>query len=287
MFFSGQYAEFHGGIQAEQENARLACQTLQVTFDRPISLKEGNKGEPAKVQVLVCDETVQVRDRTIVNKRILKDQWIECGVLDVDKKAGTVFARLPGFVRIWQPGAKDPLTAPTPGTKNNVKPAAIPDDVEMKLTYVSFAGWMKANNEKHSATFVDEVKVLHMPATNPDAKIDLDKILNAMPANSFYLSCDKLDIISIEEKGITTKEMTARGHVIIEGQDYSGRAAIVTYNEAKEQIILQGGENGMARLYKYTGAGIKPDEIVAQKIIYSRITGEHSTDRAEKFEGRP
>jgi hypothetical protein len=285
MFFSGQYAEFHGGIQAEQQNARMACQTLRVYFDRPISLKEGSKGEPAKVQNLICDESVKVRDVTVVDKKIVKDQRIECGVLDVDKKAGTVFARLPGSVRIWQPGPKDPLTAPvaTPGAK----PAPRPADVEKKLTYIKFSGWMKADNDKHTANFMDDVEVLHMPANNPDVKIDLDKIRNAIPPNAFYLKCDRLDVISIEDKGKTTKEMTAKGRVTVDGENYSGRAALVTYNEAKEQIIFQGGENGKARLYKYKGPGQKPDEIVAKKIIYSRLTGEHSTDGTEKFEGRP
>ena len=40
MYFNGTFAEFHGSIQAEQENARLACQALEVFFDKPISLKE-------------------------------------------------------------------------------------------------------------------------------------------------------------------------------------------------------------------------------------------------------
>src|SRR5262249_51007522 len=30
MFFNGKFAEFHGGVQAEQENSRLLCQSMQV-----------------------------------------------------------------------------------------------------------------------------------------------------------------------------------------------------------------------------------------------------------------
>jgi hypothetical protein len=146
---------------------------------------------------------------------------------------------------------------------------------------------MKADNDKQTATFMDDVQVLYMPANNPEVKIDLDKILNAIPPNAFFLKCDRLDVISIEDKGNKTKEMTAKGRVTVDGENYSGRAALVTYNEAKEQIIFKGGENGKARLYKYKGQGQKPDEIVAKKIIYSRLTGEHSTDGTEKFEGRP
>ena len=51
MLFYGDRAEFMGDIQAEQESSRLACQQLQVFFDRTISLKEGNRqgGQPARV----------------------------------------------------------------------------------------------------------------------------------------------------------------------------------------------------------------------------------------------
>ncbi len=64
MLFQGQNAEFSGNIQAEQENARLACQHLQVFFDRPISLKEGVRGDqPAKVRSLVGDKEVRVEDK--------------------------------------------------------------------------------------------------------------------------------------------------------------------------------------------------------------------------------
>lgn len=70
MVFFGAFAEFYGSIQAEQENARLACQHLQVMFDRPISLKKGMGGDqPAKVSKLVGDkgandQLVRVEDRT-------------------------------------------------------------------------------------------------------------------------------------------------------------------------------------------------------------------------------
>jgi hypothetical protein len=55
MVFNGsmKLADFSGDIQAKQGEAHLMCQTLQVVFDRPISLREGNKDKdqkPAQVQ---------------------------------------------------------------------------------------------------------------------------------------------------------------------------------------------------------------------------------------------
>src|SRR5262249_38483634 len=65
MFFDGNSCEFAGNIQADQDKARLACQHLQVFFDRTISLREGNKGDqPAKVKQMVADKEVRVEDST-------------------------------------------------------------------------------------------------------------------------------------------------------------------------------------------------------------------------------
>src|SRR5262249_27708980 len=61
MYFEGSYAEFQGAIQAEQLTSHVSGQSMQVYFDRPISLKEGNKSdEPARVKDVVIDKKVDI-----------------------------------------------------------------------------------------------------------------------------------------------------------------------------------------------------------------------------------
>ena len=73
MRFDGNFAEFAGNIQAQQANSRLTCQTLQVYFDKPVTLgdqrgadkKERPKGEePARAKKMVCDRSVKVEEET-------------------------------------------------------------------------------------------------------------------------------------------------------------------------------------------------------------------------------
>lgn len=128
MYFNGRFADFVGNIQAEQQNARLACQVLQVLFDRPVSLKEGNRGDqPAKVRQLSCDRSVLVEDRTIERGQLVKYQLIRgialmMHALDPDETAPTPEARAkegntiqvsgPGDVRTLQRDNGDPLSGP-------------------------------------------------------------------------------------------------------------------------------------------------------------------------------
>src|SRR5262249_41026915 len=85
MDFNGQCAVFHGDSQAEQEDAHLTCQDLQVFFDRAISLRAGEKGDtPARVKELVCDRKVRVEDTTREGSRLLRYQRLVSAELQFD-----------------------------------------------------------------------------------------------------------------------------------------------------------------------------------------------------------
>ncbi len=148
MLFSGSFAWFDGGIQAEQGNARLACQRLQVMFDKPISLKEGMRGDqPAKVSKLVGDKDVRVEDQTFAQGQLQKYQllsgkYIMMNTVPRDEEvpspsppvagkgnkdgsksndANEVTLYGPGSVRILQRGGAEAI--PTPGKPVPVQPA--------------------------------------------------------------------------------------------------------------------------------------------------------------------
>ncbi len=145
MLFFGKFAEFHGSIQAEQGKDRLTCEALQVFFDRPISLKQGNPGDKqAKVQSLMCDKSVCIEETIMEGDRLVKWQQLIASAVETyaledeeedanqgrqvqPARPGTPAknegnqvkasaARLvPGIVRIYQPSGSDPLTQPANG----------------------------------------------------------------------------------------------------------------------------------------------------------------------------
>lgn len=316
MLFNGKFAEFHGGIQAEQENSRLAGQSLQVFFDRAISLKGGNKqDQPAKVQNLVCDRDVRVEEAIYENGKLVRYQRMQAPTVVVTqiepddeaqpaKQAANpgneVRASGPGQVRIMQrgntetPAGSRPAGSKPAGAKpassksarNSAKPAAAATEQEMKLTHVQFLKNMYANSKTNTAIFLENVRVLHMPADDPNMEIDLDVILDRMPEGAMYLRCDRLDVFSRGEKGRGQQEMLAKGRCLVQARKFSGRAHTVTFNEAKDQIIFEGGDDGPAVVYKVERDGDRPQEIRAQKIIYIRKTGETKVDRVRSFDGK-
>jgi hypothetical protein len=302
MFFQGANAEFTGNIQAEQENARLACQSLQVFFDRPISLKEGTRGDqPAKVRNLVGFKDVRVEDKAYEKNQLQKYQLIEGRSITMDtvprddagprqpnasKDANDVTVSGPGSVRILQRGGAD-MTAP-PGKTASAKPAEparapAPGDQEMKMTYVKFENIMKASNRTNTASFWGSVRVLNFPCEDPHCEIDLDAMLaTALPAGAMYLRADRLKVLSTPQTPgqKSNQEMEAHGHIVVQAKELSAQSDHMFYNEAKDQIIFVADPGNLATLAQFKGKGVQPDTLQGEKILYIRSTG-----RAEVLKG--
>jgi hypothetical protein len=317
MLFNGKSAEFHGGIQAEQENARLACQRLQVYFDRAISLKQGHKSEePAKVREMVCDRDVRIEDRVyegdkLLEYKLLVSPAVQMNALEPDdgtprrapspalsgtsarsSEGNEVHASGPGHVQIVKRGGPDPLAPPPPPAAAG-RPAAKPapagppgKEDELKLTYVSFQKRMDANSRTNTALFWENVRVLNLPCDNPNQVVDLDAVLASdLPEGAMYLSCDRLKVLDQPENGRSNQQMEAYGRVYVQGKEFYARADAVFYNQAKDQIILDGRDSGQATLYKIRAQGAKPEVVRGKKIIYSRSTGKSSGEQIEEFSG--
>lgn len=279
MFFNGtlKHALFFGGVQAEQENARLLCQTMQVFLDRVVSLKEGERGTaPAKVEKVVCDKSVRVEDTLREKGQLVRYQRIESHELSFDNEDGLVNAPGPGVVRILQLGAKgDGL--PTSATTT---PAPRGEE-EFKLTRVTYFGRMFANNVKRTVIFHDNVQVVHLPSENPDVVIDIDRL----PPGALYLRSDQLKVYSRRhEDGKTRQEMEAHGKAVVRSQEFWGNADVIKYDETKDLVVFEGSEGSLATLYRVRGRGVQPEEIKGVKILYSRRSNDFKIEGARKID---
>jgi hypothetical protein len=317
MFFNGVYAEFLGGIQAEQENARMACQNLQVYFDRPISLKEGNRSDqPAKVRNLIGDQDVRVEDCTrdtrgnYVKYQLLQGSVIQMNTVPRDEddpraatspEANEVRLSGPGTVRLFQRGSANPVeptARPSTPVASAGRPAAAPQSSgrpgqgggpndEMMLTYVSFLKRMDGSSKSNTVKFWEYVRVLHMPCNNPRIPIDLDAILaRGLPERAMYLRCDQLKVNNQPEHGRPNQQMEAHGSVTVQAREFHASAEDMTYNEQKDQIIFIAGPYGTAKLSKIV-PGRPPETLEGRKIIYIRSTGRAWVDGGETINSDP
>ena len=263
MLFSGKNAEFRGGVQAEQQTSRLLCEVMQVSFDRPISLREGDKKDQARPQVdqVVCDKSVQVEDIVRVDGKLQTYKRLVAPVVSLDNEEQVVTAMGPGEVRIIQLGTADqslPGPPPSKGTGKPVKPGPPSSShgsqepkQEPYLTHVRFKQQMQAFKLRGTAYFYGDVEVVHLPSDQPELKIKIDPL----PERCMYLKCNKLSVYSHTlPNGQRNQEMEARGHAVVQAQEFYGLADVVKYDESLDRVIFEGADGSPATLYRVKGA---------------------------------
>ena len=281
MLFNGKFADFHGGVQAYQENAAMKCQDLYVTLDRVVSFKEGQKeNQGAKVEKMVCDLKVAVEDK----KKDAAGKWAHVHRLNgtqltMDNLEGPIIAIGNGKVEHLAPAAGDsPLQAPrptTPGTKT---------DQQLKLTRILFEGRMFSNNKDNSrnAKFYNNVEVFHFPSEDPDAQMNPD----SPPKDGFYMRCNILNVFTRQIDGKSSQMMMAQQKVFFRTQEFFGNADVVKYDESQEQVIFEGSEGNPATLYQKRPGEAQLREIKGSKILYNRKTGVFQLEGGKVIMGR-
>jgi lipopolysaccharide export system protein LptA len=245
-------------------------------------------------------------------RRLAGFKSLDCVELVVQNLERSMIAEGPGVVRIVQRGSGIGDASAGPEPRAPAKPA----DSDWTLTLVTYgrfgdalgsnrdsAGRMNADNVTHTALFLKDIQVLHLPwSADPKrlrAPVNMAAALANLPPGGLYMECrDKLKIYSPEDEsgamprrdGDTGKHiMTGIGQVYVRATDASGKvfwgnAQEIHYDEAKEQVIFD-GKDGLAQLFRVERPGAKPADFTGKKIIYWRRNGQVEVDGAVKISG--
>jgi hypothetical protein len=271
MLFNGKFAEFFGGVKAYQDTGNLKCHALQVTLDRFVSFKEGQKDKQnAKVEKLVCDRQVFVEDetRTPDGKRRLTYKRLTGTAMDMDNPEGRVMAYGPGTaINIGAGDSNNALAQP--GAPNAPPPPKNPNaNEELKFTRVDFKGRMFGTNKPgvRYAKFYEDIDVYNQPGDDPDVRVNP----NQPPKDGFYMRCDRLHVSTVERDGKTTQFMIAEHNCFFRTPEFYGNADSIKYDESKETILFEGNPT---TLFKLGPRGARPQTLQGKKILYNRKTG--------------
>ncbi len=283
MVFDGKMAEFFGNVQGQQEGARLRCDSMLATMDRVVSFKEGQKeNKGAKIDYVQCNHRVYILDEKrdnlgkILQATILEGKQIE---FDNGQNSSLLIGGGAGRVRHLAYGASD-LGAP--GQPVDPMKAAVP---EMKLTRIEFKGNMFSKlvtKTSKQAKFYDQVEVHHFPAERVDAEMDA----NRPPRNGFYLRCETLNVSTQEADGKTSQRMLAERNVEIRTDNITAFCDTVKYDEAQDQIILEGKDGNPVQLFEKKIDQAQPKKVSAGRILYNRKAGTWQIDKGSVIQSR-
>jgi hypothetical protein len=283
IFRDGKYADFHGGVQAVQDNATMKCDSLQAVLDRAVSFKEGQKdGQNANVDSLVCHKKVWIVDEKKDEAgKLVHYHRLTAYQLKMDNLEEKVHAYGPGKLYGLAYGSSDPTVLP-PGAVKDVSAQGAAKK-ELMLTRIDFDGWMFSDNKEkaRNTKFYDNVEVYHQPADNPDVPVDPDR----PPKNGFYMRCDRLHVYTRPESEGKTQLMRAEGRIFFKAPEVFGRCDVLKYDQKEEQIIFEGASGNPVHLYRLR-TGLPPQEIKGNRILYNRRTGVFQLDGGKMIDAR-
>jgi lipopolysaccharide export system protein LptA len=306
MRFTGKQAMFVGAVQADQDHTTVLCETMQVDLNRPVSLNP-KAGDPrqgrdaANVDRVVCDaggrpQGVIIIDTVRENGRLMSRRQIEADAVQVYKDEGKMdvsnHGTNRGNVRIVQLGPKgEPTGGPArPGDKRPAPNSPTKQtEQEYKLTWVRYNGTMKVNNQERMVYFYNGVELLHLPVETPDQQPAFDATVNKLPSGALYLRSIKMTVYSGKDaQGQTRQQMEATGKANVTwGNEFFGSADVIKFDEAKQELKLEGLNGGLARARRFNPQGGDRGDIVGRKIIYNRATDTFSGDGVYSGHGTP
>jgi hypothetical protein len=296
MFFDGRFAEFDGGVQADQgdlqtNGARLVSKRLEVVLDRFVSFKEKQPGQgeqPAALYRLMCDQDCRLEKGTKEGGRWRQFQRVTGREVAFENPTSELSVYGPGTVHMLQLGSRqgtNPLGKAPASDPLKPAPSQKPGDAEMKLTRINFEGHMQANKNTNTVVFSIGVNLVHLPAEHPDLKIDEDNL----PPGGFAMTCGRLTATTrkIDAK-TTSQEFEATTRVQLRAKSFRATADLVKYDESKDLLILEGINGNPAVLYRQKGGPGSPLEPVkAKKIWFWQKENRASFDGTETIQVNP
>ncbi|MCS7044747.1 MAG: hypothetical protein NZO58_00170 [Gemmataceae bacterium] len=274
MIFNGKLAEFHGGVQAFQDQASLKCAAMQVTFDKYISFREGQKQhQDAKLEKLVCEKEVFAEEKVLSpQNKLISWKRLMGTLLDMDNPDHRHVMYGPGRVDYLAWGNPELTASPS---ANQASTGAAKHEPVLKLTRIDYKGRLFGSNKPggpRMAIFYDDVEVYHQPGDDPDIKVNP----NQPPKGGFYMRCGNLNVALAERDGKSTQYMVAKNNAFFRTPEFYGSADTIKYDESQEMVIFEGNPAQLFRLNPMPGG--PPQRITGQKILYNRRNGNFTLD---------
>ena len=96
------------------------------------------------------------------------------------------------------------------------------------------------------------------------------------------VTCQRLSVLQMTQPGSKERsvELEATGNAFVEGRTFTARGSRIAYDQAKDQLILEGSGRALAELARQQVVGGPVSTMSAGRILYWRKTNSAQMDDA-------
>jgi hypothetical protein len=273
LLFDGSIIHIEGDIQLDGVVRRPDqlwmlqgfCQRLDVTLSEPVDLRQSNSAgstAPPTVERIVLQDNVDLRmaqTDLLGNRQSL--ERIVVPMLTYQVVEQLLEGAGPGWINSKFLGEKRTETS-NPSIR--LSSVADPNRIQLQGAHLSFRDNLVAFVERSEVVFSGKVELASGPLKNWDDTINLAK-LTQLAVDQMLLNCDQLKVYDTRGLSSTASllpagqavgsyNFQALGNVVFEGRAetdyYSGNGYRLTYEQAKDQLIIVGDGRTPALLRK-------------------------------------
>lgn len=291
MEFDGRMAKFEENVVAMAPQRLLQTETMRVQMLRPIVFSESASQPQPQIEEIQCCGGVVMEQRAFdpqqqpisFDRMQLSDLAIN--VLSGEMKGG------PGWVNTVRFGSASVLTDPAiaPGGPSGATTAAMlaAPTPQLICLNVRFQKSLTGNVLRRQMAFSDQVKMAYAPVNDWSATLNTDNPDKLGPAG-VVVRCDRLSVVQmvLPIGNRSSVELEALGNAVVENTQFTARGHRVTYDEAKDWLILRGDGRNPSELFEQPEPGAPRSEVKALEIHYWPKTRRVKVTGAQSLQSR-
>jgi hypothetical protein len=270
MEFDGRTVKFEQSVVASTPHQRVETETLELELKEPIRFDQPPNGRDPEPRELRCGGQVWMTSQSFDQLGLASREQVQVGNLAINLITGKTTAAGPGWMTRTGKGSDGPSGLPF-GSGTD-QPPGHQDPGQDKLSYleVRFQRGIEGNVHHRKLIFDNQVRCAYGPVDSWDAKLDPNDP-DSLPADGVLMSCDRLAVtqMPVPTTDEFSVELEATGNTLVEGRQFTARAVRMTFDEAKDLLILEGDGRVNAELYYEPYLGGPRSNAAAQKIQYS------------------
>jgi len=275
MAFNGSVMELYGDVktrgifetnQGDTYDLALDCGVLQAQLNKLVNFSAFHSNVPVEIHLLTCRNQIAIQSRTLDSEKLQQAyHQMQAENLTFFPNSGAIESAGKGWIRsVFRNNGK--TLGIDPGQPAQVNASQTP----LQSFYVKFNSGLDGNVVNRHLTFNGKVESLFGPVENWDSKLNAESPAGLGP-QGLEMTCEQLSIADITPTKTPTVVLSAIGNTYIESQQYVGLAHRITYSQAKNNLVMEGGR-GTAKLWIDRNTSPTPNA-AARKIIYSIGTG--------------
>ncbi len=273
MRFDGQRITLVGRVDVRGENQRIRASRMEVNLTKRIAFGESTSSEELDIQQVRADGNVLVENREVVDNKVNSVTYMQVPHIRIDRVSGDTFADGPGRIVTHRYGFTGGMKLPG-GAAKPQRPSA---NGGITFVQVDFQRQLDGNVLRRVATLRGQVQVIYGPVMSWNESINPD---TALGEDDVLLSCSELTFAQGAPlpDGRHSINMEAQGNTYVEGKTFTARGQRISFEQAKDLLVLEGTARSDAVLSHQSRIGAPRSETAARKILYWTTTGRVDVD---------